>query len=568
MRETLRYMNRPPENPVTGEVTREICERQGIKAFLASSIAPMGNHYVITLEARNGHTGEVLARQQLEAENKEQVLRTLSVAATKVRQKLGESLRSIRKFDASEDQATTSSLAAFKAYLLGDAQQITNPLQAIGLFERAVELDPKFAMAYRRLAYCYFRVGKKKLGVEFAKKAFELREQVSERERLSITQSYYFNVEGDLDKAGEVLEIFKQMYPTNFVPYHNLVAIDLDRRQYNEALEDARQSFRLASRSSLTYEPLASALIQSNRFKDAVEVIKEAEALKSDNLFMHQSLYQIAFVQGNAEAMKQQIDWATEKQNEYQARAWQAGAAAFRGQARRARELANGAISSAQHRESAERASVFAAEAAQREAVFGNCQQTRREATRALTLAHDLEPTTRSASALALCGEASQAQSLLDELTKQSPKDTLINLVWLPIVHAEIEIQRGHPAQAIQLLESDRYEGAGGFWFPYLRGQAYLQEHEGAEAAAQFQKILDHSGLGPSFYSVPAGALRTGESGGLNRRYGPKLQGLPGFPDIVERCRYGSPNPKSGEARIHKGAAIKLSESPIIHRSK
>lgn len=439
----------------------------------------------------------MLARQQLEAESKEQVIRTLGAAATKLRQKLGESLRSIQKFDAIDDQATTSSLEAFKAYLLGNEQMGKDWLRAILFFGRAIELDPKFAQAHRRLAFCYFNVGKRELAVESAKKAFALRERVSERERLSISQFYYFNVEGDQDKATEVLEMFRQMYPRNFVPHGNLTEVYVNRGQYEKALEEAREAIRLLPNNIFTFMALASALIQLNRFEEAKEVIKQAQVQKIDNISLHQSLYHIAFVQGDAAAMKQQLDWASEKQNEHEALDWQAWTAAFWGQARRSREFADHAIASAQLRKLEKRASVFAAEAAQRNAIFGNCRQTRQEVSRALALARDQEPVRRSASALALCGEAGQAQSLIDELTKQFPKNTFVNTVWLPIVQAEIEIHRGHPAQAIQLLQSNRYEGAGDFWFPYLRGQAYLLERAGAEAAAEFQKILDHRGQDP-----------------------------------------------------------------------
>jgi serine/threonine protein kinase/tetratricopeptide (TPR) repeat protein len=508
VRQTLQLMGRSPDDRVTKEVAREICQRQGLKAFLSGSITNLGSSIDITLEAVNGQSGEEMAREQVEAESKEQVLKALSQAATRMREKLGESLSSIQKFDAPLE-VTTSSLEALKAFSLGYEQGIRGKfLEAIPSYKRAVELDPNFASAYGQLSVLYANTNQPGLAAEYAEKAFALRDRVSELEKLRISSFYYTFVTGELDKAIEVLEQYKQTYPRDWRAPNNLSDRYLVTGQSEKAAEAAREALRLNPNNAVAHSNLGQAFIGLSRFAEAKEVYVQALQQKRDTTDFHTGLYQIAFVGGDTAAMKQQLDWASGKPDEYVAMDWQTQSAAFVGQYRRAQEFSRQAIELAARSDAKEVAGRYAAEEALRDAVFGQCQQTKVDATQALALERNQVSLTRSALALALCGEAGQAQSFMDELTRRYPKDTLLNSIWLPAIHAAMEINRNNPAQAIQFLEaSRRYEAAAEFWPIYLRGQAYLLQRVGTEAASEFQKIIDNRGQAPLSALYPLAQL-------------------------------------------------------------
>jgi serine/threonine protein kinase/Flp pilus assembly protein TadD len=274
VREALKFMGRPSDERLTKEVGLELCRRQGLKAMLASSIASLGNHYVITLEAINAQTGGAIASEQAEAENKEQVLHALGAAAMKLREKLGESLQSIQKFDAPIEQATTSSLEAFKAFSLGVEQQLKGKYpEAVPLFKRATEIDPNFALAYARMASMYYNSRQYDLAAAASQKAFELRDRVSERERLYISAGYYDNVTGELEKYLETLEVWKGTYSREGGPHNNLAVKYNELGQFDKALEAAREAIRLNPNSASGYSLLAGAFVGLNRFDEAREII-------------------------------------------------------------------------------------------------------------------------------------------------------------------------------------------------------------------------------------------------------------------------------------------------------
>jgi eukaryotic-like serine/threonine-protein kinase len=499
IRETLRYMNRSPDERVTREIGREICQRQGIKALLVGSISGLGNHYVITLEAINAQTGEALAREQAEAESKEQVLRKLGEAATSLREKLGESLASIQRFDAPVEQATTSSLEALRAFSLGDEHRARGEdAEAIPFYRRAIELDPNFALAYARLAVMYFNLRQFEQASQYSQRAFELRDRVSERERFYLESRYYGDVTGELEKNLEVLELWKRTYPRDFVPLNNLAVAYSGIGQYERAIEEARAAIQLNPTSAAPRTNLGFAFMGLNRFDEARAVFEEALRQNPDSTSHHIGLYFIAFIHGNTSAMQQQVEWARGRPTEHDITGVQASAAAFSGRLRQSRELSRRAVELAQQRELREVAAVITLQAATREALFGNCQQAREYVTNALTLARSRTVLSRAAAALALCGEANLAQPLIDELSRRFPQDTLINVTWLPTIRAALEINRNNPAQAVQLLQTaSRYEleRDAGLAPIYIRGLAYLRLQQGAEAMAEFQKILDHRGV-------------------------------------------------------------------------
>ena len=527
VRQTLRLMGRSPDDRVTKEVAREICQRQGLKAYLAGSITNLGTSYVIALEAINGQSGEEIAREQVEAESKEKVLKALTQAASKLRQKLGESLSSIRKFDAPLE-LTTSSLEALKAYSLGAEQASRGKfLEAIPLYKMAVELDPNFAYAYVGLAVQHANTSQPKLAAEYAEKAFALRDRVSELEKLRIANFYYVFVTGEVDKQIEVLELYKSTYPRDWRALNNLSDAHLRTGQFEKAAAEARNGVTLNPNVVVGYINLAQAFIGLSRFADGKEVVDQALRQNLDSTLLHSFQYQIAFMSGDAAAMQQQLDWTRGKPDEYVGLDWQAQTSAFAGQWRRSQDFSKSAVELATRSGTKEVAALYLVDSALHGAVLEQCSQTKAISTQATGLERNNLFLTRQALALALCNDAGQAQSLVDELSKQRPKDTLNNSLWVPVISAAININRNNAADAVQLLErAKRYEAAAEFWPQFLRGLAYLKLKSGNEAATEFQKIIDNRGQAPlsalyplAHLGMARAAALTGDVGKSRKAY-------------------------------------------------
>ena len=509
VRQTLRLMGRSQDERVTAEVGREICQRQGLKALITGSIASLGSHYVLTLEALNSQSGEVLAREQTEAESKEQVLKSLSQAAVNLREKLGESLNSLQRFDAPLE-VTTSSLEALKAYSLASDQSSRGKwLEAMEHYKHALELDPNFASAYSGLAVCYANTGQPKLAAESVAKAYPLRDRVSEVEKLRISSFYYFYVTGELEKYIEVLELYKQTYPRDERPYINL-SVAYDRiGQWEKSAEEAGEAIRINPHTVAPHGNLARALMRLNRYDESLAVLNRAfQQLKLDSEHLHTWAYSIAFIRGDAATMKHEVESLGGKQNEYIALDWQTNSASFAGQWRLAQDFSRRSIDLAAHNNAKEVAAQYVAEEALRAAAFGQCAQTKSAAGQALSFEHNQVSLTRSSLALALCGEVGQAQSLVDELAKQYPQFTIVNGIWLPPIRAALELQHNNAAQALtELQAASRYEAAGEFWPQYVRGLANLKLGKGSEAAVEFQKIVGARGLAPMSALYPLAHL-------------------------------------------------------------
>ncbi len=521
MRRELKLMKRPPDIRVTAEIAREICARQNLKALIAGSLAALGSHYVITLEALNGQSGETLAREQVEAENKEQVLRALSQAATRLREKLGESLSSIQRFNRPLLEGTTAKLEAFKAFSQALELAVSGrTLEAIPFHQRAVELDPDFAYAYCQLAIMYEVTNRPALAATYAKKSYELRERASENEKFRITHLYHRIATGDLNKVIEALQLQKRTYSHDWSGLIDLALAYHLIGQPEQAITEARESNRLNPAFVGPYRVLVGALLRRNRFAEAKDVLAQALQQGLDNTQFHSALYQIAYIYGDTAGMQQQLDWARGRPDEYVALDWQTGAAVFAGQWRKAQEFSRRAIDLAGRGETLEVAARYSTEQALRSAVFGACSQAGVDAALSLKLARGRASRPRAALALALCGEANQVKQLVEELGQLYPEDTLINGLWLPVIRAALELQRGNAAQALESLqEAARYEAAAEFWPQYLRGQAYLKLKRGAEAAAEFQKILAQRGQAPlsaiyplAYAGLASASALTGES--------------------------------------------------------
>jgi tetratricopeptide (TPR) repeat protein len=496
VRGALRFMGRSPDERVTRDVGREICQRQGLKAMLAGSIASLGNQYVIALEGINAQTGDAIAREQVEAESKERVLGALGAAATRLRKKLGETLASIQKFDAPIEQATTSSLEAFRAFSLGVEQQLKGRyFEAIPFFRRATEIDSNFALAHARVASMYYNSGLYDRAAEASQKAYELRDRVSERERLYISAGYYDNVTGELEKYLETLELWKRTYPQHAAPRNNLALKYVELGQFGKALEEAREAIRLNPHSASGYSLLATSFVGLNRIDEGREIIRQALAKKLETSAMRRTLYRIAFLQGDAATMQQQVEWAAGKPDEYVAQNWQAESATISGRLREAKEFSDRALELAERRGLEDVAAQIALAAAAREALLGDCRQVKEQTARALRLSQSRLTMIPAGDALAACGKLSETQTITGELLRRFPKDTILTTVLLPLVQARLELQSGDPAQAIKLLETTQsYRGYALFQIAYLRGQSYLSLQEGARAAAEFQLILDNRG--------------------------------------------------------------------------
>ncbi len=512
-RETLRLMERSHDEKITREVGREICQRRGVKALLVGTIVSLGRNYVITLEAVNSQSGEAIARQQTEAEGKEQVLKALGRAATAMREHLGESLASIRKFDAPIEQATTASLEAFKDYTIGvELRRKGQYAQSVPAFKRAIERDSEFALAYEQLGTSYRDLRNLALGNEYLGRAYQLRNRVSERERLTISATFFRHITGELDKRIETTSLLTQTYPQDPFGHHLHGNSLMIAGEYGQAAEAYRAALRLDADYSLSRANLALALIGLNRFDEAQEVIEQGLERGLDSSGFRNRLYLIAFLKGNAPAMQRQVEWFTGRPDEYQMREMQARSFAFAGRRREASEFFAQAAALAEARGlPAEKARILANEA-NLNAIFGLTELAGKQA--ALVLAfiekesiapEELFPSLIGqldsqplAWTLALCGETARAQSLADGLTRKLPSDTMLHLVWLPLVRATLELKRGSaagPEKAIQLLQPARqYEAAASFRPTWMRGQAQLEAKNGALAAAEFQKIIEHRG--------------------------------------------------------------------------
>lgn len=512
-RETLRLMGRSRDDKITRAVGREICQRRGIKALLVGEIASLGRNYVITLEAINSQSGEAIARQQVEAEGKEQVLRALGRAATELRGKLGESLASIRKFDAPIEQATTASLEALKNYSAGiEAQRRELESEAVTLLKRAIEMDDKFALAYLQLGVVYRDMRDLALGNQCLERAYQLRERVSERERQNISATYFRHITGELDKRIETSYLLTQIYPQDPASHHIHGNSLLITGQYAQAADAYATAVRLDADYVLSRSNLALSMIGMNRFDEARQVIEQGLAGNQDSSGFHNRLYLIAFVNGDQQAMNRHIEWGAGKRDEYLTHEIRARSFAFAGQRRQASVFFRQAASLAEVRGLiAEKARIMANEA-NMNATFGLTGLARTQAAAVLSFlgSKNIAPTEMLPSTiqqlelqppawtLALCGETAMAKSLADELARSLPRDTLINRLWLPLIRATIELKRGRsarPDQVIDLLQPARqYEAAASFRPTWARGQAYLQLKDGALASAEFQRIIEHRG--------------------------------------------------------------------------
>jgi serine/threonine protein kinase/tetratricopeptide (TPR) repeat protein len=502
----LRLMGQPADAKLSPAIARELCQRVGSAAVLDGSIAQIGTRYLLTLKTVNCVSGETLASTEAQASDKNHVLDALGKTASEIRNKLGESLSTVHAYDTPLMEATTPSLDALKAYTVGLQKGKSNDAAALPFFKRAIELDPEFASAYSGLAACYVNLGESGLAQENFTKAFELRNHISEREKLLIAARYYHHVTGELPKAIEAYQLWTQAYPHDAVARGNLGMLYGASGQYEKSIAETQEATQLEPDAGTNYSNLLLAQAALDRFDDARNTFNLEMVQKIEDPILRVNWFGVAFVLGDTAEMDKQMAWSAAKpQGEDNFLAAKSDAEGYYGHAKTAREFSTKAFESAVRDGEKETAAQWKMDGALREVEFGNRQIAKQEtaAARALTSSHDT--VILAAIALARTGDAAEAEKLARDLEKQYPLDTLVNNYWLPVIRASEEIVRRNPAKAIELLQpSAPYElaspvawsGLGGPMYPaYLRGESYLQLRRGNDAAAEYQRIVDHSGF-------------------------------------------------------------------------
>ncbi len=515
LQQTLHLMGQKPDAKLTPEIARELCRRTGSAAVLDGSVGQIGAQYLLTIKAVNCSSGETLASTEAQASDKNHVLDALGKTASEIRNKLGESLTTLQKFDTPLEQATTTSLEALQAYSLGlkTAQGKADAAAALPMFDRAIRLDPKFAMAYAWLGISYLNLGETSLASENTKKAYELRERVSEREKFYIEAHYYSVVIADLEKERQAYELWAQTYPRDDVPPRSLGNTFWNLGHYDKALGEDQEALRLSA-DGRNYANLVIAYRLLYRLEDARATADEAQARNLDSPLLRFNLYFLGFLKNDAAGMAHQIAWAAGKPGaEDVLLNAEADTAAYSGRLEMSREFSRRAVASAERAQESEVAASYEAAAALREVLFGNGNAAHERAKAALGLSTNRDAQYLAALALALTRDAA-AQGLADDLGRRFPEDTIVQSNFLPTLRAQLALNRNEASRAVEALQvAAPYElgkpGSRPLMGPallpvFVRGEAYLAARQGSEATAEFQKILDHRGL---VVNGPIGAI-------------------------------------------------------------
>jgi tetratricopeptide (TPR) repeat protein/predicted Ser/Thr protein kinase len=530
VRDDLRLMQHPADTAVTEPIARQIAQRERFKALIASSIAGVGRNYVVALEAINAETGDVMARQQVEVRSKEEVLTALGSAASKLRQALGESLTSIERYDVPLPRATTPSLEALHAYALAlDRGTVRPRLEAIPHLQRAIELDPNFALALALLSGTYANTGQTALAPEFSRQAYELRDRVTERERYFIAWRYYRDATAAWDKALETARAWTAAYPRESFAFNSLGFAAVRLGRYQESLEPFRESLRLDPRFVAPWQNLVAALTALNQYDEAKKVIAEARAAGIDYIGLRAVSYLVSFVGNDQAAMTREVEAARADPQAPWASNWEPRAAAFGGRIASAHDGFHRSVVATSQAHQPELAGLYTAQDADVHSTAGQCAEARREATDALGLSRDEVTLWTAGRALAWCGAAADARSVASELAKRFPEAIMATGVMVPVIAAATAIQAKQPARALELLDPVRrfdHAPAAEFWPAYLRGHALSQLGRDAEAAGEFRSVTEHRGERPDSALYPLAQLglaralaSTGDRGGARQAY-------------------------------------------------
>jgi eukaryotic-like serine/threonine-protein kinase len=508
IQQTLALMSQPADSRLTPAIARELCQRTGSTAVLESSIAQIGTQYLLTVKAVNCVSGESVASAEAQAGDKNHVLAALGKTASEIRSKLGESLSTVQKFDTPLQQATTPSMEALKAFSSGvKVLSATGDASAIPFFKRAIDLDPNFALAYAWLGITYTTIGESSTAVGYTRKAYELREQTSEPEKYFISAIFYKEVTGNLEKAEQSCKLWIQAYPRAEMPHGYLAgAIYPVIGQNERAIEEAREAIRLNPDDPVSHAFLIFGYTAVNQLDEAKAAYRQARERKLDSTLYPAALYEIAFLQKDTAGMAAQVGQSVGKPGaEEVLLALQGETAAYSGQLAGAREFSQRAMDSAERMGEKEAAATYSALSGLREVLFGNTKEAQRRAALAMGRSAGRDVQYGAALAFAYAGDGGKAQALTDDLGKRFPEDTIVQFNYLPTLRAKLAISRGNASEAIEILRSATANELGqttssalgwtAMYPVYVRGEAYLAAHQGKEAAAELQKILDHPGL-------------------------------------------------------------------------
>jgi serine/threonine protein kinase len=526
--ETLQQMTRAPGTRLMPELAREVCLRAGSKAYIAGSIAKLGEEYVVGLKTINCRDGDTLAQEQVTSPSKERVLDVLGGAVSKLRAELGESLATVQKFDIPLEHATTSSLEALKAYSLGQrADREQGPAAALPYHQRAIQLDPNFAMGFMAVGSEYYSLSQTGRASEYLARAFELRDHASEREKLAITATYYLNT-GELGKAGQAYQEEIESYPRSQGAHLNLGVVYAEQGQYEKSVEMSQDELQLNPDNVAPYDNLADSFIALQRFDDARKMIREARAKKLEDYITRMAEYILAFYSSDSAEMAEQLQWFNGKPEENYGLALAADTEAYHGRLGSARELVKRAVESAVRADSKENAGVWLENLALYEASIGNREEARQKAAEGLRLAPGSQGVNSEAAlAFAMAAENAQAEALAKEMNSQHPLDTQVQSLWLPAVRAELDLRSDKPQAAVEALQAASGIDLGQFTFVnnmsclddiYIRGEAYLDAGQASASANEFQKIVDHNGIVWNCWTGALARLGVGRANALQAR--------------------------------------------------
>ena len=558
---TLRMMGRSAGEPLTPDLARELCQRAGCQVYISGSIVNIGAQYVLGLKAVDCSSGDTLALEQTTAPTKENVLKALDAATTKLRTQLGESLTTVREFDVPLEQATTASLDALRAYSMGRRESAEQgPRVALPYDQKAIQLDPDFAMGYFAVGYDYFILGEVAQASQYFKKAFELSADVSEREKLTIAAAYYQSVTGELDKAVQTDKEQIASYPRDAKAYLGLAIVYGQQGEYETAADMARQAVQLTPNDAASYGILAYNLIALQQLQEARQTIEQATARKLDDFVARQVLYALAFLNNDPDSMRQQAAWFTGKATvENSGLSLESDTEAYFGHLRRARELTAQAVDSARRNGHNENAAIWLANAALREAAFGNVSESRHLAGEAFKMRQASQAVeSASALALAMSGDNERATSLAQDLNHRFPADTQTHSLWLPTIQSQIDLNRKNPRAALNQLNAaasmdlaaiQSLTNVSCLNSVYERGQAYLAAGNGNAAALEFQKILNHSGIVWNCWTGALAHLGLARANALESRtlQGPdanaaRIRALTAYTDFFGLCKDADPD--------------------------
>jgi DNA-binding winged helix-turn-helix (wHTH) protein/tetratricopeptide (TPR) repeat protein len=556
IQQMLKLMAKSADVRLTPDVSREICERTASAAVLDGSIASLGSQYVLTLRAKDCRSGDLLDEEQVQAAKKEDVLNALSQIASRFRTRVGESLSTVKSHDTPLAEATTPSLEALKAYSVGWQVSFSSGSAAsVPFLQRAIELDPNFASAYAALGRMYGDIGESVLSAQNTSKAYQLRSRTSDQEKFFISVNYDLQATGNLGRAQQTCDLWKQAYPRAWLP-HGLLSggIYPPLGKYEKSAEEAKIALGIDPDFSIGYTNLAVSYMALERMADAESTLQRALDRKLEIPDFFVLRYAITFLKGDKAGLDRVVAEAQEKPGVDD---WMANAAGFvfanSGHLEEARKMSRRAADLARRAERRDTEALYATDAAVREALFGNVSTARQRAGDALELSKSRDVEYGAAFALALSGDSSRSRALTEDVSRRFPEDTRVQFTYAPTLRALLALNHSQPSKAVELLQtalpyeggipteggSEFLLGAGNLYPAYVRGLAYLAAHQGAKAAAEFQKILDHRGI---VVSDPVGALAHVQLGRAYALSGDKTKAKSAYQDFLTLWKDADPD--------------------------